>query len=217
MPEFSRNEWLRLPANERVAAVGHRAKVGGAEPEKWYGIGRLQYHFLVMNGLQTHHRFLDIACGALRLGQFVIPYLDKGCYFGLDEEPSLVSAAFRHEIPAEFVELKAPSFAFNSDFNFDFIETFDIAWANSLVTHLGPEMIALLLGNLRSKAHPGSRFFFTYWPGNQQPGIAYHPNMDFRITPSRLAEIGAQTGWKMTDIGDWNHPRQQLMMLAEPA
>ena len=61
------------------------------------------------------------------------------------------------------------------------------------------------------------RFFFTYWPGNQQPGIAYHPNMDFRITPSRLAEIGAQTGWKMTAIGDWNHPRQQLMMLAEPA
>ncbi|MEM6307531.1 MAG: class I SAM-dependent methyltransferase, partial [Pseudomonadota bacterium] len=147
---------------------------------------------------------------------FLIPYLDADRYYGVDEEKSLVDAALKHEVPANIAKQKKPRFAFNSDFTFDFLETFDVAWANSVITHLGEDMTALCLRKLRQKAKPTSRFFFTYWKGTLQRDIPYHPNLDYRIMPERLGEIGQDTGWMMTDIGNWDHPRNQLMMLATP-
>ena len=31
-----------------------------------------QFHYLVSKGLKSNHKFVDIGCGALRLGQYLI-------------------------------------------------------------------------------------------------------------------------------------------------
>ena len=62
----------------RVSQNGvHRSYVGGSDPECWYGIGRLQYH-LLNDGFNINHKMLDVGCGCLRLGQFLIPMLERG-------------------------------------------------------------------------------------------------------------------------------------------
>ena len=46
--------------------------------------------FLVTNGLKLTHKFIDIGGGSLRLGQYIIPFLESGNYYGLESENLLV-------------------------------------------------------------------------------------------------------------------------------
>ena len=106
------DSYQSLPASERVKLRGHRKYVGGLDLEMWYGIGKRQYHFLINEGLVPEHKFLDIACGSLRLGQYVIPFLNKGNYFGVEGESYLVNEGLKHEIYFDLVRHKNPSISF---------------------------------------------------------------------------------------------------------
>lgn len=212
-------DWSKLPTEERIKAIGHRKYIGGADPEMWYSIGRLQYHFLISQGLRHDHTFLDIACGALRLGQFLIPYMDTGKYCGLDQSPSLVEAAKNAEIPQYIFDMKKPKFAFNSDFDFSSFKGFDYAIAQSLFTHLTPADIKLCLSGLRPIAGKESRFYFTFFKGDsaKNPTDASHPNLNFWYVYEEIEAMAKEVGWKTEYIADWGHPRRQQMILARPA
>jgi hypothetical protein len=54
------------------------------ESTNWEDVGRMQFEFLLREGLQPHHHLLDIGCGSFRGGRFVIDYLQEGHYFGID-------------------------------------------------------------------------------------------------------------------------------------
>jgi SAM-dependent methyltransferase len=201
---------MDLPPAERIRRWGHRAYVGGPDPEAWYGIGKHQYHYLVAQGLRPQHRFLDIACGALRLGQYLIPFLEEGHYFGLDGEEVLVQAALEHELLPAVVSVKKPRFSFNYDFNFDFVESFDYAIAQSLFTHLTIEDIVKCFANLKPKANRDSTFYFTYFEGKSSENpTESHANRGWRYSVEELRQAAEGAGWKMTNIGDWGHQRGQ--------
>ncbi|WP_372625034.1 hypothetical protein [Falsiroseomonas sp.] len=212
-------ELRKKKPGDRIGDVGHRAFVGGTDLETWYGIGKLQYHFLVANGLEPQHRFLDIACGALRLGQYLIPYLQHSYYFGLDAHEELVRSGLSGEFFANIVDKKQPIFAFNSDFDFSFIEKFDVAIAQSLFTHLTREDIRLCFRNLRPHAHAQSRFWFTFFEGDEakNPAGPSDANLGWYYAYKDLAADAAGCGWTTRLIGDWQHPRRQSIVLALPA
>lgn len=214
-----RREWINKPAAERVRVLGHRAFVGGPDAETWYGIGKRQYHWLVSNGLRPDHRFLDIACGSLRLGQFLIPYLDRGCYFGLEPEPELVQKGLDEELLFDLAAQKAPRFGHGYDFDFSFTDGYDFAIAQSLLTHLTEDDIARLFTNLRPVSHEDSRFYFTFFEGDKtgNPTGPSHANKSWRYPFPDLEKIAESTGWRLTYIGDWKHARRQMMVLARPA
>jgi hypothetical protein len=193
-----------------VFLLGHRSYVGGA----WDEIGRLQADFMLAMGLSPDHVFLDVACGALRCGVHLIPYLNRGNYLGLDREARLVRLGIRHELGTELYRLKAPEFLINSEFEFDrFSKKPDFALAQSLFTHLNREDILRCLANLRAFAKPGTRFFATYFIGDRQMGRREsHALRRFTYTREQSLEFGEQTGWKARYIGDWNHPRHQMML-----
>jgi len=204
-------------SKHRIKDKGHRGYIGGNSLEMWYGIGMLQYHFLVYQGLKHDHHFLDIACGALRLGQFIIPYLDRGNYFGLDAEKELVSLALQHELPSFLIKQKNPNFSFNYNFDFSFIDSFDFAMAQSLFTHLTLEDIAICFHKLKLKAHKDSKFFFTFFEGNSSTNshTVSHANKCWHYNFQELEIIAKKEGWELTYIGDWNHPRNQKIVLAQ--
>ena len=211
-----RRDWINKPAAERIGILGHRAFVGGTNPETWYGIGKMQYHWLVSQGLRPEHRFLDIACGSLRLGQYLIPYLDRGCYFGLEPEPELVRSGLKEELLYDLATTKAPTFGHNYDFDFSFLEGYDYALAQSLLTHLDTDDIAKLLRNLRTVTSDGNVFFFTFFEGTgeRNPKGPSHANKSWHYQFEELSDIAGDCGWAFAYIGDWNHKRGQKMVKA---
>src|SRR4051812_34947169 len=66
-----------------------RASVGG----RWDAMGELQKNFLLAQGLQPDHDFLDVGCGALRAGIQLMPHLEPGRYCGMDASADILAAA----------------------------------------------------------------------------------------------------------------------------
>ena len=54
----------KMEGDAGVDQLGHREYVGGL----WDEMGKLQFDFMVSQGLSPEHTMLDIACGALRGG-----------------------------------------------------------------------------------------------------------------------------------------------------
>lgn len=211
-----RRDWINKPARERVEILGHRTFVGGTDAEAWYGIGRRQYHYLVSQGLRRGNIFLDIACGSLRLGQYLIPFLDTGHYFGFEPERALIDAGLEHEILYDLAEIKKPVFGGNYDFNFAFIDRFDMALAQSLFTHLTLADIGRCFAGLAPVSAPDSRFFFTFFEGDgaNNPIGPSHANKSWHYDFATLQAAAAPHGWVLEYIGDWQHERRQQMVVA---
>lgn len=205
-----------LPFSQRLKKWGHRAYVGGSDSELWYGIGKLQYHFLVSEGLKSHHKFLDLGCGSLRLGQYLIPMLDKGNYCGLDAERDLVEEGIKSEMLFKVVELNQPKFIFDKTFQLKSCPGYDFAIAQSLFTHLTLDDIQKCFHSLSSIANPGSKFFFTFFEGDEKGNNnkRSHPHKIWKYKFETFHEIAAKNGFKSEYIGSWKHPRNQVIAVA---
>ncbi len=110
----------------------------------WEEIGKLQFDFLVERGLQPGHYLLDIGCGSLRGGVHFIRYLDKGRYFGLEKEASLLEAGRSVELKRYALEEKGPQLFEADDFDLSALPPevrFDFMLAQSVFTHLPPQLI----------------------------------------------------------------------------
>lgn len=199
-----------------IAQVGHRHYVGGMFDE----IGRLQFEFLVEQGLEPGHAMLDIACGCLRAGRHLIPYLDAGRYMGIDKEADLIAAGLREELPPGLAERKRPRLLVNGAFEFErFGVSPDFALAQSLFTHLPTAPIERCLRSLRRVAAEEGRFYATFFEAEEasaNPAEA-HDHLCFFFTRDEMARMGMKTGWEAEYIGEWGHPRNQRMMVYRPA
>ncbi|MDZ4753797.1 MAG: sulfotransferase [Phycisphaerae bacterium] len=199
-----------------VRQLGHRAFIGG-DGAYWDLIGELQFNFLVAQGLRPDHVLLDVACGSLRGGTRFIRYLDPKHYLGFDKSIDLVILGVAAELgTAAFLE-RAPEFVINSRFDLsEFTRQPDVALAQSLFTHLTPEHCRAALAGVASIAKSSTRFFVSYFPADRAAETnpeQSHSRLIFRYTTDELATFGAAAGWKMRDLGSWNHPRGQLMAL----
>lgn len=198
---------------EGIALFGHRDYVGGM----WDEIGRLQFEFLVAQGLQPHHVLLDVACGSLRAGVHLIPYLDAGNYLGVEKEPELVRAGLEEELAPEVREEKRPEILVTESFEFERLSRRpDFAVAQSLFTHLTPDVIRLCLARLAEVAPPHLRFFATFFeapwwrrPRNPERSCA---TVAFEYRRRDMRELGQESGWSMRYVGEWGHPRGQRML-----
>jgi SAM-dependent methyltransferase len=193
-----------------IAIVGHREYVGGM----WDEIGQLQFDFLIAQGLQPESVFLDIACGSLRGGVHFIRYLEAGNYLGIDKETALIERGLETELPADVREEKMPEFVVSGAFEFDrFSRRPDFSLAQSLFSHLVEADIELCLRNLRRSAAPHHRFFATFFAGDSEQNACHsHAHASFQHKPEKLIALGESNGWQCDYIGDWGHPRGQVMM-----
>jgi len=196
---------------ESIHQLGHREYVGGL----WDEIGALQFAFLKDQGLRPEHVLLDIACGALRLGVKAIPYLQPGHYLGVEKEQQLLDAGVEQELGRELLERQQPQLLCSADFEFARLGVpVDYAMAQSLFTHLPPELIERCLQQLRPWLKPQGRFFATFFEVDQprenpdQP----HDHGYFAYTRNQMQQFGEAKGYAMDYIGDWNHPRAQVMV-----
>jgi SAM-dependent methyltransferase len=192
-----------------VIAIGHRDYVGGM----WETMGRLQFDFLLAQGLEPRHTLLDIACGSLRGGVHFIRYLDPGNYLGIEKEEALIKRALAKELPREVREQKRPELVVSGTFEFErFSKRADFSLAQSLFTHLNESDLELCLRKLRANVAAGHQLFATFAPGGRRNEGRSHARASFFYEPAHLEEIGRRTGFEPHYIGDWGHPRSQMMM-----
>jgi SAM-dependent methyltransferase len=204
-----------------VANGGHRDVIGGL----WEPLGELQLSFLCERGLRPDHRLLDLGCGSLRLGRLAIPFLDAHRYFGLDSNASLIEAGRALELD-DAGRQKAPetAFACNPDFDVAFVkQPVDVAIAQSVFTHLPINYLRRCLVQLAPWMKVGGTLYATYFelpdgavltePYSHTPGgIVTHDYRDPYHYRAADLEWAATVGpWRFERLGDWSHPRGQLM------
>ena len=199
---------------DAIHDVGHRRFVGGND-EYWSKISSLQFEFLVSEGLKPSDFFVDVACGSLRGGIRLIPYLDRGHYTGIDKHIELIIYGIASELGESAYREKRPRFIIDDQFDFSKLRTMvNFGLAQSLFTHLTREHISLCLHRLRSRAAAGCRFFATFFEAEiDTPNPeASHSHGIFRFTRQDMEQVGREAGWTPLYVGPWGHPRGQHMM-----
>jgi SAM-dependent methyltransferase len=208
---FCGNLRPRTHEADNVTKLGHREFVGGL----WSEMAHLQFGFLTSQGLRPSHVFLDIGCGSLRAGRLLIPYLEPGNYLGIDKHRELIEAGKANEIEPATLEAKRPELLASDCFSFDlFSRRPDFCLAQSLFSHLGERDIGLCFRKLTAFVEPGCRFFASFWETSiPVPQLARsHSNRAFYYTRHKMETFGRDFGWEPRYIGDWNHPREQMMI-----
>src|SRR6186997_3029127 len=135
----------------------YRAYVG--PPEDYDLIAAMTFNLLTTLGLRQHHSLLDVGCGSLRIGRLLIPYLNRGKYFGVEPNEWLVQEGIKRELGEMLLQIKCPTFFFS-----DSPETitqakvsFDFALAQSIFSHCGLDLIQAWLSTIsRSLAQDGA-------------------------------------------------------------
>ena len=204
--------------SERIRVMGHRGFVGG-DALLWDEIGKLQIDFLKSEGLLSRHTLVDIACGSLRAGKLFINYLESGNYLGIDKEIDLIIYGIADELGISTFTEKRPIFVVSADFEFSkFPRRPDYAIAQSLLTHLTAEDIYRCFKALRKSIADDGKCYATFF--EVQEPTDNLPNSDaidcFFYTREQMHTLAEFTGWEMTYIGDWGHPRKQKMLKLEP-
>lgn len=214
------NEYHRELAFPDIARNEHREYVGGL----WEEIGTLQMEFLRNSGLQPHHKLLDVGCGCLRGGIHFVRFLQPGNYHGLDINSSLIEAA-RVELGKAGLTEKRPTLLVDDAFMFSrFKTTFDVMISVSLFTHLPGTIIVECLQRARESLSWGGRYYATFFmvpdhmkdrPFTQHPGgFQTWPDRDlFHYAFSDIKRMAAAARLRCVCIGDWNHPRNQKMIV----
>jgi len=198
----------------RVAEDPHEA-IGGL----WEELGRLQFDFLVRHGLQRDHALLDLGCGTLRGGRHFIRYLNPGRYTGFDMSRGAIDYAHKL-VDDEGLRDKNPALIVSTEKNLQFErflgQRFDFLLAQSVFTHLMAEHIEECFAHIGKIMHPQSLFFFTYFKGNARR-VA---DKSFSYPLAFFTDLAAQNGMTIERCNDYDHPRQQRMLvarLADPA
>ncbi len=204
---------LESEGNEGIKTLGHRKYVGGM----WDEIGKLQFDFMVKQGLKPSNCLLDIACGSLRGGIHYINYLESGNYLGIDKEKNLIEIGIDKELGKSVYEEKKPEFVVSDRFEFEKLSKKpQYSVAQSLFTHLNAEDITFCLRALRGFVDKGHFFFVTIFEGQsiENPDDS-HSHAGFAFSQADMKKMGEETGWSMQYIGDWNHPKNQKMIKYE--
>ncbi len=201
----------------------YKRAVGGM----WEEIGKLQFEFLVEQGLKPKHKLLDIGCGSLRGGVYFIRYLNEKNYFGVDKEKNFLDVGLKVELPRYGLENKKVTLVQMDDFNFSKLGTkFDYALAQSVFTHLPWNSIIKCIINIERVLKRGGKFYVTFFENdrgkfyldsitNYPGGVITHFDKDpyhynFEMFVKLCEDIPSL---EVEYIGDWKHPRNQKMIV----
>lgn len=152
---------LRQRADRMIEANGFL----GVPQETFEAAGRAHFVRLLEQGLCPESKVLEIGCGCLRIGYWLIRFLDPDGYAGFDPARSRIEYGQRYLFEPALLHQKRPRFNFNAEFETaGFGELFDYFLACSIWTHCSKHHIQVMLdGFLRNTVHH-AKFIVSYLP-----------------------------------------------------
>lgn len=192
----------------------YRAYVG--PPEDYDLIAAMSFGLLTSLGLRGRHTLLDIGCGSCRLGRLLIPYLDRGKYYGLEPNRWLVNEGITREIGNDLVRIKAPSFSFSDSVEqVAKPEFFDFAVAQSIFSHCGQDLLEKHLATISEVLKPNGALVATFIVGDVDPyrkGWVYPDCVAYQL--ESMKTIAGIYGFDFLLL-EWLHPRQSWALFAK--
>lgn len=175
---------------ERSERLAQTRFLGGATWD-FERMGRVGFEVLLREGLAPSSRVLDVGCGALRLGYWLMRFLDSGCYFGIEPNQEMLSVGLEELVEPEVVERADAHFASNDDFDFSvFGETFDFVVARSIWTHASKAQIAAMLASFAATSSAKGVFLASYYPAGMLFKAGHRwPRLERVVTKLPLAEM----------------------------
>jgi SAM-dependent methyltransferase len=150
----------------RADAVPKGRFLGGPRKD-FERVGRHTFELLRKQGLVPEHNVLDVGCGALRTGYWLIHFLDPGRFCGIEPNAKFLDTGRRFILEPGLEDEKAPQFSDNDRFDFSvFGVRFDLVVARSVWTHASKAQIVRMLDAFRDNAAPGGRFLASYLPAH---------------------------------------------------
>ena len=194
----------------------YRAYVG--PPEDYDLIAAMTFNLLTTLGLRQHHSLLDVGCGSLRIGRLLIPYLNRGKYFGVEPNNWLIEAGIEHELGKDVVPIKRPTFFFSAspETVVQAKVSFDFALAQSIFSHCGLDLINGWLSAISRSLTPDGALVATILVSEEdsaRTGWIYPECVNYQ--PATLERAAAEVNLRF-EILDWKHPRQTWALFASP-
>lgn len=203
----------------------HKRYVGGL----WEEIGRVQFDFLVEQGLNPEGYLLDIGCGSLRGGIHFIRYLEPGHYLGVDISPEILDAA-KDQLKRNELMHKDPILIEMGDFDFRRLgREFDFVLAKGLFTILPLNSIIKCVMNVEKVLAREGRFFASMYenPAGKSnlepithPGIggastetAYFDKTPYHYDFETFEWICEGTTLNVSYVDDFEHPTEEKMLV----
>lgn len=129
--------------------------------------GREQFRYLQRAGLRPGSKLVDIGCGVLRAGYWIIGFLDPDCYCGIEPHRERLQIGIHSILDPGSMERKRPRFDSNSNFDTSvFSDKFDFFLAYSIWTHASKPQIQAMLDGFRRDSTDEGKFLTTYLPAD---------------------------------------------------
>ena len=121
----------------------------------------------------------------------------------------------KDELDSGLREEKRPRIVISNSFEFAKLgQTADFAIAQSLFSHLPPDLINLCFRNLHPCLDEHGVFFATYFevPAARKNPSKPHDHGYFAYSVGEMLEFGESNGFSSNYIGNWNHPKGQVIV-----
>ncbi len=143
----------------------------GGPAQDFERVGRLVFEVMLREGLAPSSRVLDVGCGALRVGYWLMRFLDGGCYHGIEPNREMLNVGLEQIVEPDVVERARASFTYNDDFDLRKAGSgFDFVLARSIWTHASKPQIAAMLESFARVAAPRGVLLATYHPASRLYG-----------------------------------------------
>jgi SAM-dependent methyltransferase len=183
----------------------------GGPTAQFEAVGRETLVALLECGILPHHNLLDFGCGALRLGWWLIRFMDEGRYFGIEPNTKWLDAGKQITVGEELLNRKKPRFNNNAEHRLDVFDVkFDAAVARSVLTHLNPGAMRILFQQFAQNCSPNGFFLVSYWEHGTHKGKntlvgeslandkPHQGGMDTTFKFKTIQQIAAEAGLEAT-------------------
>lgn len=187
----------RIPVNLKSIGEKMTRENGflGVPDHSFEKAGRNQLITLLEEGLTPDSKVLEIGCGVLRVGYWLIHFLNPDCYYGIEPAEKRVEIGKKYLLHSEILASKRPQFDFNEIFDTSVFHTkFDFFLAGSIWTHCSKESIRVMLNGFANNTTDSAVFLTSYLParlkkndyqGNDWVGTSHRSDISGCIRHSR--------------------------------
>jgi hypothetical protein len=139
----------------RKSLIAAGIPLGGPEA-KFAQVGRKSLAAMIDAGLMPSHRVVDVGAGSMRVGWWLVHYIDPANYYAIEPLRERIDTAAR----MLGVQINA---SYNDDFAFPDVAV-DFAIARSVWSHASKVQIAKMIAEFGRTATPGAGFLASVRP-----------------------------------------------------